>query len=263
MPQLLRLLDRAWESGVASMGTTTPGIIGSIFVVVGVVAISTFLHGKKKYRQWSWRAIGDGLGESVRPGLVTAGVTCLFWMVVFGWFLTKTVYLDHNDLAASIRSLREGKKAIEAERDVWKAKALTPIADSTQVVLLYEGKPLEGRVIDVADGQLFGVGEFQARNTGNEATSTPLIQARLYFSESAGNATPSIWRQTTSDEEMYPFALYWATQASISPQETFNIPEFFNNGGPIEHQIRMRLKVFFGGDRPAIASFTVRPISNR
>jgi len=65
------------------MGTTTPGILASIAILVAVFVISTIKTIQRKYHKWSWLGMKDAACESVRPLIVTACVTALVWIVVF------------------------------------------------------------------------------------------------------------------------------------------------------------------------------------
>jgi len=88
------------------MGTTTPGILASIAILVAVFVISTIKTIQRKYHKWSWLGMKDAACESVRPLIVTACVTALVWIVVFSVFVAKGVYEDHTITSLVSRAIK-------------------------------------------------------------------------------------------------------------------------------------------------------------
>jgi hypothetical protein len=122
-PHFWKLLHRSWEFLVAWMGTTTPGIVVSVAVLIFVLAVSTYSNLSSKYARYSVVALWDAAKDSVRPVLVTAVVTTLAWIILFAIFVGKAVYQDHMGLVSAKTVLKEENNKIAKDRDDWKAKA--------------------------------------------------------------------------------------------------------------------------------------------
>src|SRR5260370_13270101 len=111
------LLARAWDLLVFWMGTTTPGVVVSVGLLLLIFVIYTISNYRRKYTRFSMLALKDAAKESIRPLLVSAIVTGLAWVILLGVFVGRAVYEDHMGLVASNRKLRHANVAVTKERE--------------------------------------------------------------------------------------------------------------------------------------------------
>jgi hypothetical protein len=76
----------------------------------------------------------------------------------------------------------------------------------------------------------------------------------------AGQST--YWQQTPSSDPQFVASFWWAAvNTQISPRETWNTQPFFGRvpgGGEPPREIRAKGLAFYGRERPAEATFTIR-----
>ena len=245
----LNLLDRSWQTFTQDLGTTTLGFVTPLLVFGLIITVTLFLLFRKQG--------GAAVRGYVRAAVATAVVSVAAFGIVYGSIfvksVVKTIYTDHQNLVSVNEALR-------TENARFKQPPLPPPTPSgPKLTILFRKRELDRGVIDVDGSNPFETPPIQVRNDGDKATLTPTISARLYFSEVVGNANPTLWQDTSSEESGYAAAFYWGAVAAISPGETWNIPPFISNGSVLAHQIRAKIKVFYGGNQPAEATFVVRP----
>jgi hypothetical protein len=145
-----------------------------------------------------------------------------------------------------------------------KAKGTTTKTKASNIQLLYRDKPLDGSSIEVFGSQ-FTLDDLHAKSTGPPSVKSP--HWRLYFSHQVASNTPGIWVPTSSDESNFPFAYYAETKGSIDAGEQFNFePAFAGTVLPnwdSSEPIRVKLKFFYGSEKPALADFVIKPPPTR
>jgi len=103
-PHFWNLLARAWDLLVFWMGTTTPGVVVSVGLLVVIFVIITISNLRLEVCTIQY-ASSKGRGEeSIRPLFVSAVVTALAWVILLGVFVGRVVYEDHTGLVTSTAS---------------------------------------------------------------------------------------------------------------------------------------------------------------
>jgi hypothetical protein len=134
--------------------------------------------------------------------------------------------------------------------------------------ILYDNEALDGRkitanirAIDPNQATLFALQPFQFNNSGE---TIPKISVHLYFSVPIDLLTV-FWISAASDESNFPSSFVWNTRLTdppISRGETWSITAFQGNKvRGFTEPITAKLKVFYGTNRPAEATFTISPSS--
>jgi hypothetical protein len=100
---LFNLLKDSWTSLVGALGTTTLAILVAIITFVFVLA----LHIAFQRRRQGWKELKGNFNRNIKNALVpTIGANLIIWGILFGFFLVKAVYHDHQLLVAKAASLR-------------------------------------------------------------------------------------------------------------------------------------------------------------
>ena len=152
-------------------------------------------------------------------------------------------------------------KVAELEQQAKDLKERIPAKNTADVSLLRYMKRVTSVVAD-ADGK-FDLPEFDFKNIGAHSTTAP-ISLRLYFSDRVVYTGAGSWGQwqpmPSSNEPGMPTEFWIGGQYTISPGESWHGPSFsgVKQGGVIR-PIQVRLKVFYGVDRPAEANLTIMP----
>ena len=94
-PYLANCLSRSWANLVAALGTTTlaivVGFIGFVFV------LSLNLVFKLRKDGWRWGVMMSHFSQNLKESLVpTITGTVILWGALFGYFILRTNYADHE-----------------------------------------------------------------------------------------------------------------------------------------------------------------------
>ncbi len=130
------------------------------------------------------------------------------------------------------------------------------------VKILYGGAILNGRTfVFPTRAGLLTLSSWQLKNDGTEPL--PIGSAvHLYFSGPVGgSARPSIWEQRAGADPAFPAEFLWRSQAAMRPGETWDLPDFENNGAGLVRSVKGKLVVSAGADALAEAIFLIRPVN--
>jgi len=139
--------------------------------------------------------------------------------------------------------------------------------------ILVEGKSLDNSILEVlvvssAPVYPYASALIEVKNTGDRPNNGP-ISMRLYAAESLGWSTPFLEEHNTDDDvdrHTYPFKYSWAGNATVSPREVFSLIQLSGNYSepqpsappktkPIPHNVKCKLRIFYGAEQPAEADF--------
>ena len=116
------LCGRAWTNLLAALSTSTLSVVVLSILLPTVTFSSTLLY---RWRQSKRSGQQMNLKASLIPTSIAAGVALLFWIVLFGWSMTKTVYDEHklfvttnNALIQEVDRLGKQNKSLESQRDI-------------------------------------------------------------------------------------------------------------------------------------------------
>lgn len=124
-----------------------------------------------------------------------------------------------------------------------------------RISFLYHNKKLNGMAIqsDATDPKQLRLSDFQIRLDGN---SPAILSVRLYLATALDSGWP--WQKTASEEPGFPTAMWMGSPQPVSPTETWNTGELFAaSKSDVKYPISAELKVFYGGESPAEAKFTI------
>ena len=102
---LWHLLSHSWDSLVAAMGTTTlaivVGFVGFLFI------LSINLVFKLRKDGWKWSVMVSHFSQNLKDSAVPTIIgNLMLWAVLFGIFVIKTVYNDHQELVGKVARLK-------------------------------------------------------------------------------------------------------------------------------------------------------------
>ncbi len=161
--------------------------------------------------------------------------------------------ITQNDLLGAIRSNKPVVNVQPAPVTVNNIPAAR--SKDVQLALLYENHSLYRAALKNKSNtpKTISLSSFQV---GLSGTASAQLSARLFLSIPATNQ--SQWQDTASEERGFPLALWEGSPNPVSPGETWNTTDLtvILKSEP-SYPIKGRLKVFFGGENPAEADFTI------
>ena len=98
-PHFVNLLAQAWTELLRALSTSTLSVVLFSFFVPATIWFATIIS-----KWWSGRnsappvTFGSAFGRSAPSAIITAGITVLVWVLIFGCFVVRTVYNDHESL---------------------------------------------------------------------------------------------------------------------------------------------------------------------
>jgi len=126
--------------GTTGLGWWVQGIIWFIATEAATFLVIRFLRGKA--------AMKEHLAGNFRVGIYVwlIVMTCVY-APLFGWFVMKGVYADHQSLVATVRELKNAPKP---------ACPICPAPKSAShgLKVMYGDKPLDGMTIQVTTGYM-------------------------------------------------------------------------------------------------------------
>jgi hypothetical protein len=123
----------------------------------------------------------------------------------------------------------------------------------------YEEADLDRRALALAvdTSGVFRLGETQLNNVGDGATSN--VSVRLYFSQAIEMTSSENWQRSRSSEKDFPSAFFWGGPYAIGPREKWVVDKFLGKApGELPVEMRGKIKVFYGREQHAEATFTIR-----
>jgi hypothetical protein len=103
-PHFVSLIYRSWFNLVSAMGTTTLAVVVGFIGFVFVLAVSLLFKLRKD--GWSWSVTVSHFSQNLRDSVIPTIIgTVVLWSVLFGAFVVKTVYDDHQNLTGRLRSV--------------------------------------------------------------------------------------------------------------------------------------------------------------
>jgi hypothetical protein len=259
MPESLHhfvhLFVRIFLCSAFFLGTSAGGLGAQIITI-----LTTELHGGF-FKISAWRA-------NWRGGLQRALITLVVvWAVTFGICTMTTVYDDHQALVSKVAKLQNAPRPI--------CPPLSPVVapKEANIKLMYDTSPLEGKIVNVqarwmtTDGKRvpngslsFEIPKLYVKNFGDKETD--MFTSRLYFSKSVQSIGP--WSNQDSEEHGFVSSAYSAGSDApmvpfVSPQERVPLMVFHGSvsGCMLEKTMLVRVKVFYGVEKPAVATFRV------
>lgn len=196
-----------------------------------------------------------------------------------GGKLDAIAHFEQQFLTFVSQSQRSSGGAPDAQTKAYEAMALSVMkmaqgsgASSSPDVhlhILYNKSELNGQTIRVpfaaqgSGAKMFQLLPFNVHNSGSHISNA--VSVRVYLSKQVQSL--SQWMVTPSDEADFPVCFYEGGAIApiyINAQETWNFNEFsgvIQNQNMDSNEVAVRVKVFYGADKPVIANFTIRPAS--
>lgn len=255
------LLHQSGKDFLSALGTTglgwwTQGIIWFAATEIATYAVIWAMRGKA--------AMKAHHAGNFRIGFYA-------WLIVmvsvygpiFGWHVVRAVYDDHENLVATVQQLRAAPKPVCPTCPKCSA---CPVSSGAQLKILYQSSVLNGQTIlskpDPQNNSFF-VEAFHTKNIGDRATDQ--VTERLYFAEEISPLMlgTGAWERTDTDEPRFPVAFYCCGSIAsriVNPGETWNWPGFagvWPKNWPAGKPVHAKVKFFFGGSKPSIASFRI------
>jgi len=169
--------------------------------------------------------------------------------VVFGLLITALGWISKNEVSTAVRDMERRFEALAGQ--ALKAPVLR---------IFYEGAELDRRelAVRVEPSGDFRLSELNLQNTGDRHTET--LSIRLLFDHPVFEAKTMFWQRTPSPDAAFATSFWWPdTHAPISPRETWSTNEFFGRvQGAIPSEMRAKVLAYYGRERPAEATFTIR-----
>jgi hypothetical protein len=205
-----------------------------------------------RYTRFSFGSVMKEVGSAIRPTIISFDTLIALsgWVILFMVAIGVTVYREHEDLVISRAAL---SRKLKESQDAAIRPSSTPRA--AHLVALYGDSPLNGKMLGKIEGGGFYLDLLRVTNDGNAQTSGDL-SARIYFSSNVRYPRDPGWQETISDDRSYPSAYYLGVNRKLSVGEPWNILEFIGDSGDATF-LKVKLMVFYGGDAPAEAHFTL------
>lgn len=193
-----------------------------------------------------------------------------------GGKLDAIAHFEQQFLTFVSQSQRSSGNAPDAQTKAYEAMALSVMkmaqgsgpssSPDVHLHILYNKNELNGQTVRVpfnpqGSAKMFQLLPFSVHNSGSHISNA--VSVRLYFSKQVQSSNQ--WMATPSDEADLPFCYYAGGMMApiyINAQETWNFSEFsglIQNQNMDSNEIAVRMKVFYGADRPVVANFTIRP----
>jgi hypothetical protein len=107
----INLLSRSWVALVAAMGTTTLALVVGFIGFLFILALNLIFKLRKD--GWSWSVTTAHFSQNLKDSIVPTAIgTVSLWALLMGVFVVRTVYEDHEALAAKVRSLDNVPKPV-------------------------------------------------------------------------------------------------------------------------------------------------------
>ena len=170
----------------------------------------------------------------------------------------KQYSINVNSLESTLSARDQEIKDLKGMRPTQPTQNLKP----AQLVILYQNKKLDGQILAVIpkDGNTFTLDPIQARNDGDENTKSPPT-FRAFFSEPTTTSPGIGWQAVGKSEEEPGFQseLFWGggTQPVSAHESWFTTTLYGWLTGSSKRDVRVRIKVFYGGRDPTVVNFTL------
>ncbi len=202
-------------------------------------------------------------------------VTIIFTLV--GFLLAYTSNQSKNEVREAVRDMKSDLR--DSSQDL-QTKVNNATTEMEKRFAELSGEALKKPLLTISDsqglldGQMFEVSQNSPipfypiflKNIGDKRTDPISVQLSL-SSDIFMNGNDE-WMRTATDDKIFPFSYYSSTVISsrtmgvgIAPQETWSL-QGDNFGSRIyaigTNAVSCKLKVFYGADKPAEASFTIK-----
>ena len=157
-----------------------------------------------------------------------------------------------------IARYRYTDKARDGLIDLGKLQSPEKKISGAALDILFEGKPLDGRTLYADTDGTFHLTGLSILNVGDRPT--PSISVRMCFSDEVFAVENLDWSSIPcEDSQAFPTGLYFWGILPISPKETWTLGMIgIQRRGGVQKPIKVRIRAFFGGVKPAEANFIIK-----
>lgn len=125
------LLGRAWDNLLLALSSSTLSVIVFSLAVPTCTFFATLIAKISRARK-AGSSVSEILKGTITPTAITAGITGLCWICLFGWSVAATIYKDHQDLVSAIprartqQSMLDQSKIDELNQEIDRLEKRTP-----------------------------------------------------------------------------------------------------------------------------------------